>query len=175
MGKSLLRFADFVDNFTEHIKWCSFIVVIMMLLVVVDIVIRSVFLGSTTWAWPVNRQLMAALFVMAGAYTMLHRGHLRMDALSNRWSGRTQAIMELATSFLPLIFCGALVWFGGQLAWRAISIAEQIKSGALSNIPVAPIRVVFFIGMFLLLLQIVVGLIRNLFALVHKDMSEYNE
>jgi TRAP-type mannitol/chloroaromatic compound transport system permease small subunit len=167
MRKSLLRFADVVDSINEHLWYWSFIIVIVAFIVVFEVVARDTFTAPTKWAWPVNGQLICAFVVLAGGYNLLHRGHIRMDLLYSRWSSRNQKIVDIFTSFLPLFYYGVLLYFGAQLAWESLITNERAMSGVFSY-PRYPLRMVFTIGVFLVLLQVVAQFIRNLLALIVK-------
>ena len=165
MRKSLLRFANFVDRLNEPLWYFGYAIVIMTFIVVFEIVARDVFKAPTVWAWGVNRQLLCFMAIIGGGYTLLHRHHVSMDMLYHRWSGRTRAMVELFTAFLPLIWCGALVWIGGELAWRAI-IRHEAFPAHLFHVPYSPLKLAFVIGIFLLLLQVVAQFIRNLLTII---------
>ncbi|MBX3576179.1 MAG: TRAP transporter small permease [Rhizobiaceae bacterium] len=46
--------------------------------------------------------------------------HLKVDYVSDTLSPRGRRALELFNDCLMLIFAGALIWFGGDLVWRAV-------------------------------------------------------
>jgi TRAP-type C4-dicarboxylate transport system permease small subunit len=57
--------------------------------------------------------LTAALIAGDGA-------HLKVDYVSDKLSPRGRRTLELFNDGLMLIFAAALIWFGGNLVWRAV-------------------------------------------------------
>lgn len=98
--------------------------------------------------------------VLAGAYTCLHNGHIRMDVLYSKLSQRGKVIMDLATAFFFILFLGVLIWKGGELT--ALSISGMEKSDSAWGPVLWPTKLIIPIGSFLLLLQVLANLVRDL-------------
>ncbi len=54
--------------------------------------------------------IVAAFFLFA--YTLLQKGHIRVDFISAHLSPRSNFILDIFDNLLSLVFCGALVWTG---------------------------------------------------------------
>jgi TRAP-type mannitol/chloroaromatic compound transport system permease small subunit len=104
---------------------------------------------------------------MSGGYTLLRKGHVRMDLFYARWSPRRRAWVDLLTSFLPLVFCGLLLLESYDLARESVALREVAEG--LLHAPLYPLRVAIVLGILLLLLQVVRDVLSNLLLITQKD------
>jgi TRAP-type mannitol/chloroaromatic compound transport system permease small subunit len=131
-----------------------------------EVIARYAFNSPTTWAWAVNSQLLCFLAVMAGGYVLYHQAHIRSDLLYARWSTKKKALVDLLTSFLPLLFCGAAVMASVKLAGKSVVLKEHAST--FLGQPLYPLRIVIAIGAFLFLLQVIAEVIRNVLIVTGK-------
>jgi TRAP-type mannitol/chloroaromatic compound transport system permease small subunit len=141
-------------------------------IVLYEILMRYIFNLSQLWAFETSLFVFGTLFALGGAYTLLHQGHVKMDILYVRWPPKARAIMDIITFLLFLIFIGVLLWKGWNFAIRAIELGEK------SNSPWAPYlwptKIMIPIGAFLVLLQGLSQLIRNILIVAGKgNPDEY--
>jgi TRAP-type mannitol/chloroaromatic compound transport system permease small subunit len=103
-------------------KAFAWLVVALMLVVCVEVFKRYILNAPTAWIFDLNSMLYGSLFMLCGAYTLAHDGHVRGDFLYGRWQPRTQAALDLALYilfFIPGIL--ALVMSGidfAAVSWR---------------------------------------------------------
>jgi len=112
----------------------------------------------------VQIMLYGILFMLAGAYTLAHGGHVRGDVLYGFFAPRTQATIDLVlyiVFFLPGIF--ALTYAGWIYANESLAIREQTFSP--DPLPLYPFKFVIPVAAFFLLLQGVVEILRCLICL----------
>jgi TRAP-type mannitol/chloroaromatic compound transport system permease small subunit len=116
------------------------------------------------WVLDVQIMLYGILFMMAGAYTLAHGGHVRGDVLYGFFAPRTQAALDLVlyvVFFLPGIF--ALAYAGWIYAHESLAIHEQTFSP--DPLPLYPFKFVIPVAAVFLLLQGVVEILRCLVCL----------
>jgi TRAP-type mannitol/chloroaromatic compound transport system permease small subunit len=162
----LYRLIATIDAINERIKNVGFLVVVIAFIATYEVVGRYVFNSPTIWAWDINKQLFCALVAMGGGYALLHGVHVRMDVLYSRWSKNRQAIVDLATSFLPLLFCGTMLWSVILAAKGSLEILERASSYFAP--PVYPLWILIVIAALLFLLQVIADVIRNLLIITGK-------
>lgn len=80
---------------------------------------RFVFGFSLSWSEELIRYLFFWSVLLTAAVIAGEGGHLRVDYLSERMSPPLRRGVEHFNDLLFLAFAGALVWLGGELAWRA--------------------------------------------------------
>ncbi len=58
---------------------------------------RTLFNKPHIWVVEMAQFLMAAYYLLGGGYSMILKGHVRMDLLYGRWSEKKQALADLIT------------------------------------------------------------------------------
>ena len=129
-------------------------------------VVRRYLLNSpTVWANELTQMLFGAYVILSGGYILFTGGHVNVDILTCRLSPKTQAILDIITSFLFFVFCGMLIYYGGSLAWESLSTFETSESAW--DVPIYPIKLMIPTGAVLLMLQGLAKLIRDILTLVY--------
>ncbi len=119
--------------------------------IVLEITLRSILGKPTIWAHETSVMIFGAYSILVGAYALRYRAHVNMDLFYSRLSPRGKAILDVATFPLFLVFCGILLWQGGEFAWRSIELQEI--SVSFWGPPIWPVKCTIVIGVFLILLQ----------------------
>jgi TRAP-type mannitol/chloroaromatic compound transport system permease small subunit len=96
-----------IDRFQEInceiFKWLS---VVIMFLIVIEVTMRYVFGSPTVWGMDIQLQFSAVQRMIAIGYTLLRRGHVRVDLVTVRLPMLKQRAMEIMGYiffFFPLI------------------------------------------------------------------------
>ena len=155
--QSLLHTADSISTWVG--KAFSWLIVALMLLVVVEVFKRYALNAPTAWIFDASNMLYGTLFMMGGAYTLAHDGHVRGDFLYGSWKPRNQARMDLVlyiTFFLPGI--AALTWAGWTYFQDSLAINEQTFNA--DPIPVYPFKFIIPLAGAIVLMQGVAEIIR---------------
>lgn len=158
----LLRVANFTSEWSGKIF--SYLWIVAILIVVVEVIRRYVFHIPTEWGLELTIYLCAVVYMMGGAYTHYHDKHIAVDVIYTRFSPRGRAILDLITFPLFCIFTGLLIWAGADRTLRAIMIEEG--SGSAWNPPIWPILIMIPLGTSLMLLQGLAKFIGNLVIIV---------
>ena len=159
-----LNLIDAVSEWTG--KVVSFLIMALAFLVGFEVVMRYVFQSPTVWAGEVSIMMFGTFVIIGGAYTLRYNGHVNMDILHGKFPPRIRALVDIITSFLAFAFVIAILWKGGHSAWKSIKALEHAST--LWAPPLYPIRTMVPIGAFLLLLQLLARLIRDIMTLFKK-------
>ena len=155
------RILHIVDSISEWSgKIVSFGIWPLMLMIVYDVMARYIFRAPTHWAGEAATLIFGVCWVTAGAYALLQGSHVKMEVFYARLSLRKRAILDVITAPLFFAFIGTVMWQGARFA--LISIGNLETSPSLWAPPIYPIKVFIPLGAFLLLLQGVAKLIRDL-------------
>lgn len=130
-----------------------------MLVVVVEVFKRYALNQPTAWIYDANNMLYGTLFMMGGAYTLAHDGHVRGDFFYGRFSPRTQAAFDLvlyALFFLPGVL--ALTWAGWTFAGESLAIREQTFNA--TPLPLYPFKYVIPLAGAVVLMQGLAEMVR---------------
>jgi TRAP-type mannitol/chloroaromatic compound transport system permease small subunit len=160
--QKLLLLVDRVSTLAG--KFFAWSIIGLTLLIAWEVFSRYVLNTPHPWVLDVQIMLYGALFMMAGAYTLAHGGHVRGDVLYGFFAPRTQAALDLVlyvVFFLPGIF--ALAYAGWTYAHESLAIREQTFSP--DPLPLYPFKFVIPVAAAFLLLQGVVEILRCLVCL----------
>ncbi len=146
----------------------ALLVLVMFGLLLAEVFFRYAWGAPVVWTGELGQLLFGVYGVLAGGYVMAHHGHVNVDLVYSRFSPRTKAAVDVCTSFMFFIFVGALVYFGTSFALESISYWERSMSAW--NPPIWPVKLAIPIGAFLLLLQGLVKLIRDILVLCGIDV-----
>ena len=139
-------------------------IVLLTLLVSWEVFSRYILNHPHPWALDAQIMLYGILFMMAGAYTLAHQGHVRGDILYGSFSPRTQAGIDLVLFilfYLPGVL--ALTWAGWTYANESLAIRENTFSP--DPLPLYPFKFVIPVAGALLLIQGLVEILRCIVCL----------
>ncbi|MFQ6122437.1 MAG: TRAP transporter small permease subunit [Dehalococcoidales bacterium] len=141
-------------------KAVSLILLALIGVITYEVVARYVFDAPTTWAYETIVFSAGTLFVIGGAYTYHLRGHVIVDIVYNMFSPRTKACLDIFVCFtFFLVYVGVVLSMGGIAAWESIILNEH--TGSFWDPPLYPVKAMAPIGFFLILLQGLAKLIRD--------------
>ena len=102
------RIIYFIDSINEWVgKLVSWLLVVMVLNVFLVVVLRYVFGYGAIWMQELYVWSHAIVFLLAAGYTLLHKGHVRIDLIYREASNKYKSIIDLfGTVFfaLPVIY-----------------------------------------------------------------------
>lgn len=112
---ALLNLSRLIDRLNEWVgRWVSWLVLAAVLISAGNAVVRKAFSLSSNGLLEIQWYLFAAVFLLAGGYTLLRNEHVRIDVVVHRFSRRTQVKVEifglLAFLFPFVVTVIALVW-----------------------------------------------------------------
>lgn len=119
-----LHTADRISTLSGQIS--AWLICVLMLVVCVEVFKRYILNAPTAWVFDLEAMLYGSLFMLCGAYTLAHDGHVRGDFLYGSMRPRTQASLDLALYFLffmPGIV--ALIYAGYGFAAESWTINEH--------------------------------------------------
>jgi TRAP-type mannitol/chloroaromatic compound transport system permease small subunit len=162
MQKILLTI-DKISTFTGQIF--SWLIVSLTLLITYEIFARYALDAPHSWAFDLMLQQYGILFMMAGAYTLAKKGHVRGDVLYGFLPERVQAASDLIlflAFFLPGVI--ALIWAGYEYAGESWAIWERSSITA-DGPPLYHVKTFIPIAGAFILVQGIVEIIRCLHCL----------
>ena len=147
-----MHFVRFISSVNEWAgKAVSLLIFPIIVVVIYEVVMRYFLVKSQLWVPETSVFLFGALFVLGGGYALVHESHVKLDIIYNRFSKKTKAILDIATSIFFFLFCGVLIWKGGLTAWESLITMERSAS-AFAPI-LFPIKFTIPVGAALLVLQ----------------------
>ena len=158
-----MKFIKKIDRISEWTGAFSAWLVIPLMLVVIHEVLRRHLLNTPTrWGYDICWMLFAAQFLIGGAFTLLRRGHIRIDIVYGVLSDRAKLIYDILIYIVVILPPMVLfTWAGVFFAADAWTTGEKLST---TNwfFPAGPSKSLIPIGFFLLSLQCVAEIVRNI-------------
>lgn len=162
----MTKFLFFIDSLSTWVgKAFAWLILLLTFGVSYEVLVRYVFRAPTTWAFDVSYIAYGAMFLMAGAYTLVRNQHVRADMIYRNWRPRVQAALDLTLYiifFLPAV--SALIYSGWGYAERSISYRE-VSIFSPAGVPVFPLKALIPLTGVFLLLQGIAEIIRCVICL----------
>lgn len=167
--RSLLRAVNAINDFVGRlVAWISLVITALVFL---EVLLRYVFNSPTTWAYEVNLYLQCALVMLAGGYTLMHGGHVRVDIVYRFYDARKRAWVDILTAVLVLTPALPMLYYGGELALEALVTGQRSVSAA--ELLLWPSMAAVPVGVAFLLLQALANALRaGLFLANGRDALE---
>jgi TRAP-type mannitol/chloroaromatic compound transport system permease small subunit len=138
-----------------------------------EVVMRYAFNMPTNWGHETMVLLFAIFYVAAGGYAHYYRAHVRVDVIYASVSERSRAILDIAMSVFFFLFVGVFVYTSWTFYWSSQTMAAGAEILGF-QVPgersftdwgpaYYPVKFIMPFGGFLLLLQGVVWLIRDIY------------
>lgn len=157
------RFLRTVDALISIVgNSAAWLVAVLTVVLSYEVVMRYIFGAPTAWAYDISYMLGGTFFMLGAGYTLMKQKHVRVDVIYNRFSARTQAIID---AVLTLCFFFP-VWLG--VLWRLFPyVAKSWQTGERSlesfwRPPIYPFKTVMLIGISLLLIAGIAEFVRTL-------------
>ena len=164
----LIAIAKKIDSFNDWVgQNVSYLVILLTLIVSFEVIMRYVFKSPTFWAWDVNMYIGGLMLILGGAYAFLHKSHVTVEFLLEKWSPSRKALLDLILFPLLLLPLVVLIWYGFEDAWQSVKIKENYSS--LWEPPIYPLRIFIPIGGILFLLQGISKFISDLALYLQSD------
>ena len=141
------------------------LVIPLTVIVVFEVISRRFFDTPHIWATEVTDFIYGPHFMLAAAYTLLYKAHVRIDVIYERFSPRTRGILDIITYmvfFFP--FCFIVLYQGVIFAYTSWSIGETSESAALTVVPL--VKTVIPVSIGLLLIQGLATYIRAIMQVI---------
>jgi len=131
-----------------------------------EVVARYVFNSPTNWAHESMFLMFGMQYMLAGGYALRVGAHVRVDVVYAMLPRRVQATLDIITSIAFFIFTGVLLYTGIQFGLRATRLMEV--SFTEWGIQYWPVKSMIAVGAFLLVIQGISNLTKNIYVLAGK-------
>ncbi len=161
IAKHYVRIVDRVNYFIGRIMMYSIFFLIGVLMY--SIIAKQAFLIPPFWTLEVAQFTLVAYYLLGGAYSIQLGANVRMDLFYAEWSDRKKAWMDCFTVLFLLFYLGVML-FGGVESMM-YSFKYQQHSASMWRPLIWPIKAVMNTGLFLMLLQAISELIKDIATL----------
>jgi len=161
MPKPIKIFVRYVDAVNKVVgKFSMYLVFAMMGILLFESISRTLFDTPHIWVVELAQFTMAAYYLLGGGYSMLLKGHVRMDLLYGRWSVRKQGLADsITTPFLIFYLVFLLIGAYSSIEY-AVLYGQRNRSVWAPYM--APIKIIMGTGVLLMLLQAIATWFKDL-------------
>lgn len=158
---------EWIDSLNERCgKAVSWLILVLVAECAIDLILRKVTGRGLFWAFDMNYMIYGTQFMLAGAYTLKHNAHVRVDVIYNLFSPRGRAILE-CIFYICLLFPMSLFLINACWEHFTVAVAERMI-GIVSawHPPIYPFKAVMPVTFALLFLQGVAIFVRSLATII---------
>jgi len=161
-----VRWVEAVSRFFGQIA--MYLVFVMMGVLLWSAFMRTGFNRPPLWAVETSQFLLAAYYILGGAWTLKLDSHVRMDLLYGRWRPRQRAFADTITSLCLLGYLIVMLWGGVSSSAYALEYGQRAATSW--RPPMAPIKLIMTFGIALMVLQTIAFFFRDVATLRGKEI-----
>jgi TRAP-type mannitol/chloroaromatic compound transport system permease small subunit len=161
MPKPIVIFVRSVDAVNTVVgKFTMYFVFVMIGLLLYEPISRTIFDKPLIWSMEMSQFVMAAYWLLGGGYSMILKGHVRMDLLYGRWSVKKRATVDTVTGLFMIFYLVFLAIGAYSSIEYAVMYGQKNRSAWAPYM--APIKIIMGIGVLLMLLQAIATFFKDL-------------
>jgi TRAP-type mannitol/chloroaromatic compound transport system permease small subunit len=142
---SVEKIADIIKQCVEAIgNVVGFFILAIVGITTYEVIARYAFNAPTNWAWPINKQIFGVFVMVAGSYALIHKSHIRIELLYDRFPTVVKRVIHWFTLFAALCFLGSLLWKSGSMGLDAWNNKEKMVG--VFKMPLYPLKMMIPIG-----------------------------
>lgn len=164
----LMSFSRGVDRLNAWAgKFACLCMLALIAALVYEVSVRYFFNSPTVWVNETSQYLFGIFFLVGGGYTLMHKGHVRVDIVLLALSKRTRRIMGIICYALSFLYLCILLYISMEKAWESIVYMEVLDS--IWKPYTFPVLIFVPIGVFLIQLQMISMIIKTAYKLKFGD------
>ena len=122
------------ELFVTALAWlASAIFVLAGIMLTFEVIARYFFTAPTIWAAELSQICLIWGTLIAMAWCLRERRHVRIDALTARLSPLGRLVAEIAAMVTVAAFSGIVVWYGWEIFWD--SFQRGRTTGSMLDLP----------------------------------------
>jgi len=161
MPKAVVKFVRAVDAINKVVgTFAMYLVFMMIAILLYEPLARNLFGKSSIWAVEMAQFTMAAYYLLGGGFSMILKGHVRMDLLYGRWSEKKKATYDVFTGLFLIFYLVFLLYGAYSSIEYAVMYGQKNRSAWAPYM--APIKIIMGTGVLLMLLQAIAQFFKDL-------------
>ncbi|MCF3639330.1 TRAP transporter small permease subunit [Rhizobium sp. TRM95111] len=169
MPEFVKSYVRIVDTVNRRVGRATMYLIVVMMGILIYSSVSKTFLLPSMWTLEMAQFVMAAYYLLGGAYSLQMDSHVRMDLVYGRWSPRTKAAVDAVTIVMLFVYLGFLLY--GSIASTTYAIQFNETSYSAWSPYMAPIKIIMTIGITLTLLQTTSIFIKDLAVAIGRPIQ----
>lgn len=165
-----IRPIEAITKFFGGLSAC--IIPVLAVLMVYEVISRYAFLAPTKWAFEISYMLMGTSLMLAIAFCLQLRRHIRVDFLYDHVSLKKRALIDFVgfvVFLMPmLVWCSWGLWLYFLEAYKV----NEVSGESAWNPIIWPFKFTFALGFYLLGIQTVAEICKCVLVLMGRDVPE---
>ena len=133
--------------------------------------VSKTFFVPSLWTLEMAQFAMVAYYMVGGPYAIQMGSNVRMDLLYGEWSDRRKAQTDAITVLFLIVYLVFLLWGGWESLMYSLSYGGE-RSPSVWRPYLWPIKSIMVFGIFLMLLQAISELLKDILRIKGHDMGE---
>ena len=158
------RYVRLVDGFNYRLGRIMMYGIFVLMGVLAWSTLSKVAFTPSLWTLEMAQFVMVGYYILGGPYSIQMGSNVRMDLFYGDFSPRRKAWFDAFTVFFLLVYLGILLWGGIESTQYAFSYGGE-RSPSAWRPYMWPVKVVMCIGIFLMLLQALSELFKDIIFL----------
>jgi TRAP-type C4-dicarboxylate transport system permease small subunit len=138
----------------------GFLICLMVFSVCYEIVLRYFFGRPTLWSAGLVEYIMLCVTFLGTAWLLKRDGHVRIDIVLIAMTDRGRAMLNVFTSFLSLVSCVVMCWYGVKSTWNIF--VRKVMTAQDPEIPKFILLIVIPLGFFFLSIEFIKKILEGL-------------
>ena len=160
MPRAIRTYVRSVEAANRRVGRVAMYIVLVMAAILFWSAASKTFFLPSLWTLEMAQFAMVAYYLLGGPYSMQLDSHVRMDLLYTQWSPRTRTWVDCFTIVFLIAYLVLLLYGGASSAEYALKYGERAHSAWQPYM--APIKILACVGIFLMLLQALAMLFRDI-------------
>ena len=170
MTGALLTYVRVVDGMNRIIgRIVMYGIFVMMGILLWSSISKTFFLPSL-WTLEMAQFAMVAYYILGGPYSIQLGSNVRMDLIYGEFSDRRKAMTDAVTVLFLIVYLGFLLWGGWDSLMYSFAYGGE-RSPTAWRPYLWPIKLIMFVGISLMLLQVLSELAKDILRLQGHDMG----
>ena len=162
MRRAVIFYVRYVEAVNRVVGRVAMYMIFAMLGVLLYSSIMKTFFLPALWTLETAQFLMAAYYMLGGAYSMQLGSHVRMDLIYSHMPVKRRAFADTITSVFLLFYLLLLLYGGYSSTEYAVKYTETSYSSWAPYM--APIKIIMVIGIVLMVLQTIATFFKDIAA-----------
>lgn len=155
-----LKFVRFVDAMNYRLGRAAMYIIFVMMGILLWSSISKTFFLPSLWTLESAQFAMVGYYILGGPYSIQLNSNVRMDLFYGSWSDKTKAWVDAFTVCFLIFYLGVLLY--GAIDSTSYSLKYNERSPTAWRPLLWPLKVGMCIGIFLMLLQVLAELIKDI-------------
>ncbi len=160
-----------IESITAFFGWLSACIIpVLAVLIVYEVISRYAFRAPTYWAFEISYMLMGTILMLAIAFCLQLRRHIRVDFLYDQVSPKKRALIDIVgfvVFLLPmLVWCAWGLWVYFLEAYKV----NEVSGESAWNPIIWPFKYTFTLGFYLLGIQTVAEICKCVLVMMGREV-----